>query len=303
MRVTIRMAGEAFIKRQGVVYTLPMPILRLFGSLTLVALVLFIGFILLKEPKVDGDWLPEQARTATTDSIGESITIRNVRDWTYDETGPLSTAWTDVTVDPSAITRAWFLIEPFSKLEAIGHTFLSFELEDGTVLSFSVEAKRDQGEEYSALKGQFRAYELSYQWGTERDFVTRRLIYLDHPLRLYPLELSSESAEALFRSLAEETDALAREPRFYNTLTANCTNVLATIVNHYYPGTLPYDISWNLTGYADRYLMEEELIKAEGDIASTQAAHDLTPLREDVRRIATTSPSLFSQKIRALLTQ
>ena len=204
-----------------------------------------------------------------------------------------------MSVDPSTIVRTWFLVEPFSDIEAVGHTFLSFELEDGTVLSFSVEARREEAEEYSAVKGQFREYELAYQWGTERDFVTRRLIYLDHPLRLYPLTLTREQSKALFLSLAEETQTLAEHPRFYNTLTANCTNVLAKIVNRHYPGTLPYDIAWNLTGYADLYLMEQGLIENPISKEETIAVHDLTPFRMEIMKIATTSPVDFSRSIRS----
>jgi len=276
-------------------------------TIVFAALVLFVLagllFVGTKQPKEEGAWMPEQSRTATAYADGTMITLYNVRDWTYNEEQVLSDTWSDVTVDSTKITRTWFLIEPFSAIEAIGHTFLSFEFEDGTVLSFSVEAKREQGEEYSALKGQFREYELSYQWGTERDFVTRRLIYLDHPLRLYPLTLSQEDSQALFRSLAEETTALAEHPRFYNTLTANCTNVLAKIVNTHYPGTLPYDISWNLTGYADRYLMKEGLIEMSGSQEHTQSLRDLTPHKETVRALSLTPAEAFSASIRTLLSE
>ncbi|MDQ1299587.1 MAG: hypothetical protein QG636_255 [Patescibacteria group bacterium] len=269
--------------------------------LILLALLMLIGFVLLKEPRTDRTWLPEQAIAATAEIENDIVTIRGVRDWTYDEEAPLTTDWNDVSVDPSTIVRTWFLVEPFSDIEAVGHTFLSFELENGTVLSFSVEARREATEEYSAIKGQFREYELAYQWGTERDFVTRRLINLDHPLRLYPLTLTPEQSQALFRSLAEETQTLSEEPRFYNTLTANCTNVLAKIVNRHYPGTLPYDIAWNLTGYADLYLMEQGLIETTTSKEEAIAAHDLTPFRTEIMKSATTSPTDFSKSIRSLI--
>ncbi len=259
--------------------------------------------VLIRTPQNDRVWIPEQSRVATADVTERAIMIRNVRDWTYDETGPLTQEWGDVLVDPSTITRVWFLLEPFSAIEAVGHTFLSFEFENGTVLSFSVEARREAGEKYSALKGQFRAYELSYQWGLERDFVSRRLVYLDHPLRRYPLELSKEQAGALFRSLAEETNVLAEKPRFYNTLTANCTNVLATLVNAHYPDTLPYDIAWNLTGYADRYLMDQELIRVIDSKEATMAAYDLTPHTDAVRSFSRSSSTEFNTSLRALLPQ
>lgn len=278
----------------------PLKFILLFALLALLAGAFILAS---KAPTNDREWLPEQARTASAIIQATSTTIHNVRDWTYDEAQPLTHDWIDVTVDPSDVVRVWFLLEPFSALEAIGHTFLSFEFEDGTFLSFSVEARRETHETYSALKGQFRAYELSYQWGTERDLITRRLIYLDHPLRLYPLALEKDAARALFVSLLEETTILANEPRFYNTLLANCTNVLATLVNKYYPNTLPYDISWNLTGYADRYLMREGLISVQGTYEETIHAHDLTPLRDTVRTITTLPAPLFSTQLRDQMTR
>ncbi len=259
---------------------------RIILAILAIALVVLIGFLIAtyaKSPRQDLNWIPEQSRTARATITDEAITIQNVRNWTYSAEEPVSRDWEEVTVDPSTITRAWFLLEPFSDFKAIGHTFLSFEFADGRVLSFSIEALREQGEEYSALRGQFREYELSYQWGFERDFITRRVVYLDHPLRLYPLSLSPEESAALFRSLAAETNMLAEHPRFYNTLSANCTNMLAKMVNKHYPGTLPYDLSWNLTGLSDEYLMREGFIEMKGSVAETQAAYDLTPHRAAIK--------------------
>jgi len=255
-------------------------------------------FVFSKKPESDRTWMPEQAETAHALDAGSLVTIFNVRDWTYDASGILSTEWTSATLNPKDIVRTWFIIEPFSDWEAVGHTFLSFELEDGRVYSFSVEARREEGEEYSAVRGLFNEYELSYQWGTERDFITRRLLYLDHPLRLYPLSLSPEASEALFRSLVAETNALAAKPRFYNTLSANCTNVLAKIVNRHHPGTLPWSTSWYLTGYADEYLMEEGLIELSRSVDETKAAHDLTAHRASITSFTSSSPIEFSRRLR-----
>lgn len=273
----------------------------LFPLLQILVLLIIVEslYLLTKQPLGDRTWLPEQARTATAE-VQDSITLTNVRDWTYNAQGPVTADWTTAIINPKDITRAWFLIEPFSTLEAVGHTFLSFELSDGRVYSFSVEARREENETYSAIQGLFREYELSYQWGTERDFVTRRLIYLDHPLRLYPLTLSPEASQALFLSLIEETNNLAERPRFYHTLSANCTNVLAKIVNKHYPGTLPWDTSWYLTGYADRYLMREELIGAPNGVEAAIAANDLTPFKANVAALASSTPEVFSAGIREL---
>lgn len=265
----------------------------------LVALLLLVHFS--KTPLTNRAWLPEQAKTATVSTQGDTLTIHNLRDWTYNDDGILTETWQDIEVRPDDIVATWFLIEPFADWKAVGHTFISFEFADGTVLSFSVEARREQGEEYSALRGLFREYELAYQWGTERDLVTRRLLYLDHPLRLYPMTLSKEDSKALFISLTEETNSLANAPRFYNTLTANCTNILAKMVNKHYPGTLPYDLSWNLTGYADLYLFKQGLIEKKGTPEKTQEFYDLTSSKDVVNSVSTISAEEFSRTLRTLI--
>jgi hypothetical protein len=273
--------------------------LKLAALLLVLLAIAGIGYLLTKKPKVDAAWTEAQAKTAYAEEHDGAFTLYNVRDWTYDESGSVTTDWKKMSVDPDTVTRVWFLLEPFADIKAIGHTFLTFELEDGTFLSFSVEALREEGEEYSAVRGLFREYELSYQWGIERDFVTRRLVYLNHPLHLYPLTLSKEDGAALLRSLVAETNELKETPRFYNTLTANCTNVLAKIVNRHFPGTLPYDLSWNLTGLSDGYLMDQGLIEVAGSPENTRAVHDLTQHKEVIREHLS-SPD-FSRTLRTFL--
>lgn len=252
-------------------------------------------------PSADSTWTEEQANIAVVEYTETRATVYNVRDWTYDTTGPLSKEWTDMTVNPSNIKQVWFIVAPF-KWKAIGHTFLSFEFTDGRTLAFSIEARREDGEAYGALPGAFRAYELSYLWGTERDFITRRLVYQNQPLRMYPLLLPEGGGEMLFRALAEETNELAVDPRFYNTFTANCTNLLATLVNERYPGTLPSHYSWILTGYSDTYLMREEFIEViDTSETRTQERHDLTPHRESIGYAATLDPVAFSDVVRLIL--
>ena len=51
------------------------------------------------------------------------------------------------------------------------HTILSYEFEDGRRLACSIEVRRKKGSRYHPLKGIFRAYELIYVWGTERDII------------------------------------------------------------------------------------------------------------------------------------
>lgn len=280
-----------------------LPRILFYCAVSLIAVSILIVALawIFSTPANNRAWLPEQAELASADITEDSITLHNVRDWTYDGPTIVSKEWRNITVRPAEIVRAWFILEPFADLDAIGHTFLSFEFSDGTALAFSVEARREATETYSALRGLLPTYELAYQWGTERDFITRRINYLAHPVRMYPLELPEGGAAALFTSLVEETNDLYAEPRFYHTLLANCTNALAHIVNGHYPGTLPFDTSWMLTGLSDTYLMKEGFIRLRGTNEETKAAYDLTSARETIQEHASASASEFSAYLRTLI--
>lgn len=272
------------------------------GGVILTLLAIGAWHFFTMTPSADTSWIEDQSKTVTAEIDENTITLHNVRDWTYDASGPLSKEWIDMTVDARKVKQVWFVIVPISSWKAISHTFLSFEFTDGRTLSFSIEARREDGEDYQPFLGTFRSYELGYLWGTERDFITRRLVYQDDPVRMYPLTLPEGGREALLRSLVEETNKLAATPRFYNTLTANCTNLLANIVNERFPKTLPSHYSWVLTGYSDTYLMREGFIEiVDTSETRTQARYDLTPYRESIGYAGTLDPIAFSDVIRLLL--
>jgi hypothetical protein len=273
-------------------------------TITLLLIIAAASFYIyvMRIPTSEGNWVDYAANATRAEVSDTKVTLTNIRDWQYDKNGPIDKTWHDkVTVDPRTLTDAWFLLEPFSAIPLIGHTFLSFSFEDGTVLSFSIEARREWGEDYSTILGLFNEYELNYAWGTERDFITRRLFMHEHPLYLYRLNISQKDGIAVFKTLAEATDELTQHPRFYNTLTANCTNLLAKTINAKYHKSLPYNPAWNFPGLSDRFLINQGYIEASGDIAFIRAGVSLDIKKESIAAVQYENPVLFSQTIRDLL--
>ena len=90
--------------------------------------------------------------------------------------------------------------------------------------------------------------------GIEEDLVTRRVELLDYPLTRYRVSVPNEYLARIFRQFVDETAALATIPRWYNTLTTNCTNSLIAYVNEVESGAIPWHNSFVLTGRADAYL-------------------------------------------------
>lgn len=247
-------------------------------------LVLGLALVLAREPRNDRPWAEEVAKTATATLAGDgSAVLRNVRDFTYGDRTIISRAWrAEVPLDTNKIVRAWFVLEPFSAWKAVGHTYLTFEFGDGSAYSFSVEARKQKDQSYSAFLGLFNAYELAYSWGTERDFLTRRVLYLDHPVYIYPMKITPKEAQAIFKTLLVKTNDLAAHPRFYNTLTANCTNVLAEIVNGIKPGAIPRDVSWYLPGHSDRFLARIGYLVVPGDFKAAREKYLVSAHRSEM---------------------
>lgn len=273
--------------------------------LVVVALLLASAIYLgAKHPSNDRTWDPAFSKLNTIDFNQDgSITIHDLRDFTY-ATGTIATMnWRDETVRPEDIEGAYFFLDLFApSTPEVGHTFMAFRFKNGETIAFSIEARREAGEKYTFIGGFLRDYELQYLWGEERDLVGQRVIYKNEQLYRLPLTISNAQAATLFTEFGQETNALAQTPRWYNTLTANCTNLLAKIINKYQPGTLPYDISWNLTGLADGYLERVGLINTGGQSRDDfRATHDLTIHRSELAAHATDSPAQFEAFISTLI--
>lgn len=256
----------------------------------------------LSAPSHDRDWMPIHGRVATVAPAGSAVRLGNVRNWSYAPDGtPTGTDWIDVEIDENALVRVWFVMEPFSDNPAIAHTMLSFEFADGAAHVASVEARREVGERYSAIRGAlWPSFEYLWVWATERDAYANSTWFTDDRLYLYALDLPPEDARAVLRRVLADTARLAEEPRWYNTLLSNCTNVLARAVNAGGgPRTLAWDISWVLPGYADSFLVDRGYIAAPDGFAAAEAAALITPLIPAA--YAETDPAAFARRLRALM--
>jgi hypothetical protein len=75
-------------------------------------------------------------------------------------------------------------------------------------------------------------------------------------LYMYPLVGSMDVARRLFLNLAEVSRELETRPRFYNTVTSNCTNELAKAANQAQPGAIPPHVALIAPGYSDDLLYD-----------------------------------------------
>jgi hypothetical protein len=225
-----------------------------------IGILIFILYIFLKQPTHSKTWSDDAQILPDVTFSTSTITVKNVRDWRYTQGKVISKDFYDETFNPEKITGAYFLLNPFGKWEGVGHTFFLFEFEDGKTISISVEARREEGIPYSAIRGLFNTYEMWYTWGSAADLFSRRAIYHNEDLYMYPLLISKDTAKRLFIDLAQQTKQLETQPEFYNTVTSNCTNILADSANRVNKGSIPWNFARIFTGYADNKLYALNLI-------------------------------------------
>ena len=260
------------------------PVITFFGVVSILLLLV----VLVRTPSHDREWQPFQSVMSDAAVTADTVKLTNVRDWQHTATTTYSKSYIDaLTISNDDVQRVWFTVQPFAAVDAIGHTMLTFELESGDAYTFSIEARRENDEDYSSLLGTFNQYELLYSWGTARDFLGVRLFFLGDDLYHYPLDLTKKEAWHVLQYVAKATAKVHYTPRFYNTVTANCTNLLAKAINQEtFASTLPYGLAWNLPGWSDQYLQRHGYLGASYDIETIRRHSGLQQFVEELQIIS-----------------
>ncbi len=224
------------------------------------------------QPSNDRDWAPEFARVATATIEGDRLVLDNVRNFTWRSDTDFDQRWERRTYDLSQVASV-DLIMSYWGSEAIAHTIISFGFDNGSWLAFSIEIRRQRGQAWSALAGFFKEYELALIAADERDIVRVRSNIRDEDVRIFRLRMTPANARKLLLEYAAELNELARRPRFYNTLTANCTTLVFAMVRAIHPG-LPLDPRILLSGFLPDYAY---------DVGALDTTMPFTELRELAR--------------------
>lgn len=261
--------------------------------------VLFIGLLgwwntIL--PSHERNWIPEVARLPTITQQGDTLTVGNLRNFRWRTNDDFDERWETRSYDLRTIQGVDIYLSHWSG-EAIAHLLVSFTFADTAPLSFSVEIRREHGEEYSALAGFFRSYEMAYVAADERDVVGVRSHPRQEDVRLFRLAASPAQARDLLMAYAVDVNLLSREPRWYNTLMTNCTTMVFQLVRQIAPGwafSVPLDPRVLLSGYLPGYLQQIGAVRTDIPLADlVRQSH----IGDRARALSLDDPD-FSKKIR-----
>lgn len=230
--------------------------------------LLFAGLLLWWqsiEPSNDRDWQTDVAVLPSATIDGDIVTVRNIRNFDYRSETDYTPAYYDRQFDLNKLDGV-DVVAVYWMGPAIAHVFVSFAFSDGEHLAVSIETRKEKGEAYSTLAGFFRRYELYYVVADERDVIRLRTNYRDNPpedVYVYRLAGERENARRVFLEYIEQINALNARPRFYNTLTTNCTTNIwfNSRVN---PDHLRFNWKILASGYVPEFLYENGRL-ANGD--------------------------------------
>jgi hypothetical protein len=225
-------------------------------------------------PSHQRDWADDVARLLEADVDGDRVVLRNVRDFTWRSDTDYVQDWTTRSYDLSQLESA-DLVLSYWMGPMIAHTLVSFGFSDGRRVVFSLEIRKERHEAFSAAAGFFKQYERVIIAAEESDIVRVRSNVRGEDVYLYRLAASPGQLRTVFLGYLRESEALRREPRFYDTLTANCTTVIFELARLMAP-RLPLDYRLLLSGYFAEYVHDQGGLVPGHDFESLHRAGRIT---------------------------
>jgi len=254
---------------------------KLFKGTLFIVVILFTAwcvFAFFIKPSNDRDWVADNAILPHSVTNGDMMTIYNVRNNTYRSPIDFVPGYYDKTYNLAELNSVDFIVAPFNPPTA--HTFVSFGFEDGSHVAISIEARREVGESYSVLKGMLRQFEMMYVVADEADVLKLRTNHrADGNVYLYPIKISQVKARALFVDMMNKANKLYQNPKFYNSITNNCTNALVQHVNNIAEKEAQIGFSWKyvLPAYSDKLAYDQGLINDTGEFKDLKLKYLITP--------------------------
>ena len=226
-----------------------------------------MAWYLTRIPRNDRDWIPE-TRHGVTATFGAQVRLHHMRRFRWASKTTFSEDWEDGVYDPATITSVDLFLSVWAN-PRIAHTMAGFGFADGRHVVFSGETRRVQGDRFSITGGFFRRFELVLLATDERDAIHLRAEVRGESVFRYPVAMTPAAAQALFLAYAQLGNDLAASPRWYNTVTANCTTVPYRLVKAVTPWVR---FGWPVlvSGYLPEYLARIGVLPGGADRATAR---------------------------------
>lgn len=262
-----------------------------FAGVFLVVLVWFIWI----PASHDRPWRPEVAVMPRVFIDGDRVRITGVRDFDYRARNDFDVRYKELEFYLSHVTSVDLFLS-YWQVGPVGHTFVSFNFDDGTPpLCISIETRPEVGEGFAPISSMFKQFELIYLVGSEHDLVGSRASHRNEEVFLYHLRTTPAGARRLLGFYLERINELADRPEWYHLLKNSCTiNIFRYANTAGREGR--FDIRHLLNGWVDRYLYDAGWVDTSMPFEELRQRSRIT----DVAKAAEHAPD-FSERIRAAI--
>ncbi len=262
----------------------------LFAGLFLVVLAWFISI----PPKDDREWRQEVAVKPRAIIEGDLVRLTGYRNFDFRARDEFTVNYEERDVYLSHLIGVDLYISYWMP-GPVGHTFVSFNFDNGPPVCISIETRPEVGEVYKPIASMFKQFELFYVVGDERDQVRWRTNFRDEEVFLYPLRVSAQAARNLFLVYLTRINELADKPEFYHLLSDSCTvNIVRYANKAGREGR--FHIGHLLNGWIDRYLYSVGAVNNSIPFEELRRRSNIT----EISRQAENTPEYY-QKIRSEL--
>ncbi|RYY80145.1 MAG: DUF4105 domain-containing protein [Moraxellaceae bacterium] len=253
------------------------------------------------QPQQNKHWAADVDRQVQVEQTGHLVTLHNVRNFDWRSETDFTPHWETRQYDLRKLSSL-DVITSYWMGPKIAHVLLSFGFDDGQYLTFSIETRRENNEVFSTFGGFFRKFELSLIAADERDIIYTRTNIRKEQVYLYRMQVSKATIRSLFNNYLQEARELDRQPRFYNTLTSNCTTIVFDMARLIDPG-LPLDYRIVLSGYLPQYIYEQHGLDQHVPFRMLQQQAYINPLalqyaQSAHQQFSAAGSSAFSRAIR-----
>jgi hypothetical protein len=197
-------------------------------------------------------WADDVAQITHGTVQGNRVILQNVRNFDWRSNSDYTQRWETRSYDLNQLNSVDMIMSYWDGW-AIAHMLISFGFEDGQHVAFSVEVRRQKNATYSELGGFFKRDGLSIIAADERDVIRVRTNIRGEDDYLYRIRMPLPAMRSLFLGYVEQADRLVDTPRFYNTITVNCTTLVYHMMTRIV-GYLPWSYRLLFTGYLPAYV-------------------------------------------------
>lgn len=235
-----------------------------YGILMIGVMMWFFGM----KPSNDRLWQDEFRHQFTYQQDNDIITINHVRNFHWHKDAYIE-RWETRTYHLSHLNSIDMISTTWGN-DDIAHIMVSFGFDDGAGntdrLVFSVETRKEVGEDFSTIGGFFRMYDLSIIAGDEKDLIYTRTNIRQEQVSVYPILYDKQKIKALFLIYLNEGQRLSQTPEFYNSLFSNCTTVIYKMIQSIEKVPLDYRII--VSGRLADYLYEKRVIDNQYELTA-----------------------------------